>query len=110
MQTQNRILDDMAKVASSAMGAAAGMRGEIEARVREQFERILSQMDVVPREEFEAMKAVAVKAREVGEDLADKVTALEARLSALEASTSSTTATAKKTSTKTTVKNDKAEG
>ncbi|WP_033405719.1 accessory factor UbiK family protein [Kiloniella laminariae] len=109
MQTQNRILDDMAKVASSAMGAAAGMRGEIEARVREQFERILSQMDVVPREEFEAMKAVAIKAREVGEDLADKVAALEARLSEIEAAAKPAAATVKKTATKATVKSDKAE-
>ncbi len=85
MQTQNRILDDLAKVASSAMGAAAGMRGEVEARIREQFERILTQMDIVPREEFDAMKAVAVKAREEGEDLAQKVILLEERLAALEA-------------------------
>ena len=87
MQTQNRILDDLAKVASSAMGAAAGMRGEVEARIREQFERIISQMDVVPREEFDVMKAVAVKAREESEDLAEKVTALEARLAKLEGAT-----------------------
>lgn len=85
MQTQNRILDDLAKVASSAMGAAAGMRGEVEARIREQFERIITQMDIVPREEFDAMKAVAVKAREEGEDLAQKVMLLEARLAKLEA-------------------------
>ena len=84
MQTQNRILDDLAKVASSAMGAAAGMRGEVEARIREQFERIITQMDIVPREEFDAMKAVAVKAREEGEDLAQKVASLEARLASLE--------------------------
>ncbi|MEH6630087.1 MAG: accessory factor UbiK family protein [Halopseudomonas aestusnigri] len=85
MQTQNRILDDLAKVASSAMGAAAGMRGEVEARIREQFERIITQMDIVPREEFDAMKAVAVKAREEGEDLGQQVTLLEARLAKLEA-------------------------
>ncbi|KLN62237.1 hypothetical protein WH96_01560 [Kiloniella spongiae] len=89
MQTQNRILDDLAKVASSAMGAAAGMRGEVEARIREQFERIITQMDVVPREEFDVMKAVAVKAREESEDLAEKVTALEARLAKLEGATKS---------------------
>ncbi len=91
MQTQNRILDDLAKVASSAMGAAAGMRGEVEARIREQFERIITQMDVVPREEFDVMKAVAVKAREESEDLAEKVAALEARLAKLEGATKATT-------------------
>ena len=80
MQTQNRILEDLARVASSAMGVAAGMRGEVEARLREQFERILSQMDLVPREEFEAVKAVAVKAREEQEVLAERLAKLEAEL------------------------------
>ncbi len=85
MQSQNKILDDMAKVASSAMGVAAGMRSEVEARFREQLERLLAQMDVVPREEFDAMKAVAVAAREGQEALAEQVAALEKRLAALEA-------------------------
>ena len=66
MQTQNRLLDDLARVATSALGVAAGMRGEIEARLRDQFERILSNMDLVTREEFDAVKAMAAKAR--GED------------------------------------------
>ncbi|MEE8504736.1 MAG: accessory factor UbiK family protein, partial [Kiloniellales bacterium] len=56
MQTQNRLLDDLARVATGALGVAAGMRGEIEARLREQFEKILARMDVVPREEFEVVK------------------------------------------------------
>ncbi len=85
MQSQNKILDDMAKVASSAMGVAAGMRGEVEARFREQLERILTQMDLVPREEFDAMKAVAIAAREGQEALAEQVAGLTKRLEALEA-------------------------
>ena len=85
MQSENKILDDIARVASSAMGVAAGMRGEVEARLREQLERLLSQMDLVPREEFDAMKAVAVAAREEQEALTGKLAALEARLAALEA-------------------------
>src|SRR3546814_10969963 len=64
MQSQSKILEDMAKVASSALGVAAGMRSEVEARFREQLERLLTQMDLVPREEFDAMQAVAVAARE----------------------------------------------
>ena len=80
MQTQNRLLDDLARVASGALGVAAGMRGEIEARLREQFERILGQMDLVTREEFDAVKAMAAKARAEQEDLAARVAALEARL------------------------------
>jgi BMFP domain-containing protein YqiC len=79
MQTQNRLLDDLARVASGALGVAAGMRGEIEARLREQFEKILSQMDLVTRDEFEAVKAMAAKAREEQEILAERLAVLEAQ-------------------------------
>jgi len=82
MQTQNRLLDDLARVASGALGVASGMRSEIEARLREQFERILGQMDLVTREEFDAVKAMAAKAREEQEDLEARVVALEAQLAA----------------------------
>ncbi len=80
MQTQNRLLDDLTRVATSALGVAAGMREEIEARLRDQFERILSNMDLVSREEFDAVKAMAAKARAEQEDLAVRLAALEARL------------------------------
>lgn len=80
MQTQNHLLDDLARVASGAIGVAAGMRGEIEARLREQFEKILSQMDLVSREEFEAVKAMAAKARAEQEDMAARLAALEQAL------------------------------
>jgi BMFP domain-containing protein YqiC len=92
MQSQSKILEDMAKVASSALGVAAGMRSEVEARFREQLERLLTQMDLVPREEFDAMAAVAVAAREGQEALAEQVAALEERLAQLEASQSRATA------------------
>ena len=85
MQSQSKILDDMAKLASSALGVAAGMRSEVEARFREQLERLLTQMDLVPREEFDAMAAVAAAAREGQETLAAQVAALEQRVAALEA-------------------------
>ena len=85
MQSQSKILDDMAKLASSALGVAAGMRSEVEARFREQLERLLTQMDLVPREEFDAMAAVAAAAREGQETLAAQVAALEQRMAALEA-------------------------
>lgn len=80
MQTQNRILDDLARVASSAIGVAAGMREEIEVRMREQFERVLSRMDLVTREEFDAVRAMAAKARDEQEVLTARVAALEAAL------------------------------
>ena len=82
MQTQNRILDDLAKMASGAMSGLAGLRHEIEMRAREQVERILARMDLVKREEFEAVKAMAAKAREEQEKLAEKLAELEKRLGA----------------------------
>src|SRR5436309_13269807 len=80
MQSQNRFFDDMARVASGAVGALSGVRGEIEARFRDQLERILAGMDLVSREEFEAVKAMAAKAREEQESLQRRVAELEARL------------------------------
>jgi hypothetical protein len=83
MQSQNRFFDDVARVASGAVGALSGVRGEIEARIRDQLERLLAGMDLVSREEFEATKAMAAKAREEQELLLRRVEALEARLAAL---------------------------
>jgi hypothetical protein len=82
MQTQNRLLDDLARVATGALGVAAGMGSEIEARLRDRFEKILSNMDLVTREEFDAVKAMAAKARAEQETLAQRVATLEARLGA----------------------------
>jgi len=86
MQTQNKLLDDLARVASGAIGVAAGMREEVEARMRDQFERVLGRMDPVTREEFDAVRAMAIKAREEQEILGARVAALE---SALESATKS---------------------
>jgi BMFP domain-containing protein YqiC len=80
MQSQNRFFDDIARVASGAVGALSGVRGEIEARLRDQLERMLAGMDFVSREEFEAVKAMAAKAREEQELLRLRVEALEAQL------------------------------
>lgn len=85
MQTTGKLFDDMAKVASGAMGTLGGMREEAEAAFRQRLERLLADMDVVPREEFDAMADVARRAREEQEKLAQTVTALEARIAALEA-------------------------
>jgi BMFP domain-containing protein YqiC len=82
MQSQNRFFDDLARVASGAVGALSGVRGEVEARLREQLERVLAGMDLVTREEFEAVKAMASKARAEQEDLAKRLAELEARLAA----------------------------
>jgi BMFP domain-containing protein YqiC len=82
MQTDNRILDDLARVASGALSALTGVREEVEARLRDQFQRILDRMNLVRREEFEAVEAMAAKARAEQERLAERLAALEARLGA----------------------------
>ncbi len=82
MQSQNPLLDDLARVASGALGVAAGMRDEVEARLRDQFERVLARFDLVTREEFDVVKAMAVKAREEQEDLSARLGELEAALAA----------------------------
>jgi BMFP domain-containing protein YqiC len=86
MQSQNRFFDDLARMAAGAAGALTGVRGEIEARFRDQLERVLAGMDLVSREEFEAAKAMAAKAREEQEILLRRIAALETRLAALERS------------------------
>ncbi len=80
MQSQNRFFDDVARMAGGAMGAFAGIRQEIEARLREQMERWLASMDLVTREEFEATRAMAAKARAEQERLEQRLAALEATL------------------------------
>ena len=80
MQSQNRFFDDMARMANGAMGALSGMRADIESRFRDQMERILAGMDLVTREEFEAVKAMAAKARDEQEVLLQRIAALESQL------------------------------
>ncbi|MGI9499065.1 MAG: accessory factor UbiK family protein [Geminicoccaceae bacterium] len=84
MQTDNRLFDDLAKVANGALHTMSGVRDEIENRVRERVERWLGEMDMVPREEFDAIKAVAQAARTEQETLSARVDALESRIATLE--------------------------
>ena len=84
MQSQSRFFDDLARVAAGAAGALSGVRTEIEARARDQLERVLAGMDLVSREEFEAARAMAAKARDEQERLLRRIEELEARLVALE--------------------------
>ncbi len=84
MGLDNRLFDDLARVATGALSAFSGVREEAEARLREQFERILVHMDLVTRDEFETVQAVAVRARENQEVLERRLQELEARLAALE--------------------------
>ncbi|GAA4252795.1 accessory factor UbiK family protein [Azospirillum formosense] len=85
MQVDNKILDDLARVAGGALGALSSLREEAEAQMRQQFERVLSRMDVVSREEHEAVRAMAAKAREEQEAMAERLAALEATVAGLQA-------------------------
>jgi BMFP domain-containing protein YqiC len=82
-QTSNRILDDIARLMTDAAGAADGVRREVETAFRSQAERFMAEMDIVRREEFEAVKAMAEKARAENERLAHKIATLEAEISRL---------------------------
>ncbi len=84
-QTNNRLFDDLARLMTDAAGAAQGMRREVETIMKGHIERMIQSMDLVNREEFEAAKAMAEKAREENDRLSAVVTSLEARLAALEA-------------------------
>lgn len=83
-QTSNPLLDEFARLMTDAAGAAQGLRREVETVMRAQGERVLREMDVVPREEFETVKAMARKAREENEALAARIANLEAAVAALQ--------------------------
>ncbi len=77
MSTRNRMFDDAAKLAGGALGTLEGVRREIEALVRHQMERLLNSMELVTREEFDTVKAMAAKAREEQAAMAARLEALE---------------------------------
>ena len=82
MQVKNRLLDDFARIASDAMGVASGMREEVESLMRQRLARVLDDMDLVNREEFDAVKEMAAKARAEQEVLTARLAELEAGLAA----------------------------
>ena len=79
MSTGNRIFDDIGKMMTSAAGVAKGARDEAETAIRSQVERWLADMDLVTREEFDAVRSMAMKAREENEALKARLDALEGR-------------------------------
>src|SRR5271169_5100896 len=81
-QTTGRLYDEFAKLMNDATGVASGMRREVETVMRTQAERILRELDVVQREEFEAVKEMARLAREENEVLKARIAALEAKVAA----------------------------
>ena len=78
MQSQSHLINDLVRVASGAAGALVGVRKEIEEIFRQKLERYFSELDMVPREEFDSIKAVAVKAREKQQELERRMKSLEA--------------------------------
>ena len=82
MTPRSRLFDDLSRVAQGAANTFSGLKDEIEALVRQRVERILADMDMVPREEFEAVKAMAAKARSEQEALERRVIELEKALAA----------------------------
>src|ERR1700716_1339320 len=79
-QTNNRFFDEIGRLMNDAAGAAQGVTREVDAVVRNQAEKILPELDIVKREEFEAVKEMARLAREENEALKSRIAALEARL------------------------------
>jgi BMFP domain-containing protein YqiC len=80
MQTRNRLLDDIAKVANSAAGTLAGVKEEIENLIRHRVESLMADMNMVNRDEFNAVKAMVAKSRSEQERLEAKVKQLEAKI------------------------------
>ena len=79
-QTSNRFFDDLSRLMTDAAGLADGARREAQTFARSQLERMLAGMDLVSREEFEAVREMAAKARDENERLAVRIAALEAKL------------------------------
>ncbi len=80
MQTRNKFLDDISHLMTNAMGVAQGAKTEAETAMKGLMDRWLADRDFVTREEFDAVRAMAQKAREENEALAARLAALEARL------------------------------
>ena len=76
----SRVFDELAKLMTSAAGAAQGVRKEIDTLVQTQVERVLNNLDVVKREDFDVVRDMAQKAREENDKLAARVAELEAKL------------------------------
>ena len=81
----NKILDDFAKLMTDMAGSAQGMRREMETAFQHQAEKFLAGMDLVTREEFDAVRDMAAKAREENDALAKKIAELEAKLASAKA-------------------------
>ncbi|USG62365.1 accessory factor UbiK family protein [Sneathiella marina] len=84
MQTNSRLFDDLARLATGALGTAQGVKSEWENLFHQRLERFIADMDLVPREEFDAVKAMAVLAREENEALTSRIDQLEKQFAAMQ--------------------------
>lgn len=80
MRGDPRLFEDLSRIAGGALGALSGVRQEVEALVRQAMDRLIAELDLVRREEFDAALELAQRARAETEELAARVAALEARL------------------------------
>jgi BMFP domain-containing protein YqiC len=101
MQTNSRLFDDLARLATGALGTAQGVKSEWENLFHQRLERFIADMDLVPREEFDAVKAMAILLREENEELRVRLETLEKQIGAVRkkpaAKSTPKTATAKTT-------------
>ena len=82
MRGDPRLFEDLSRIAGGALGALSGVRQEVEALVRQAMDRLIAELDLVRREEFDAALELAQHARSETEELATRLAALEARLAA----------------------------
>ena len=100
MQTRNRLFDDIAKVANSAVGTVTGMKDELEQMIRHRVENFIAGMNLVTREEFDVAEAMIVKSREEQENLKIRIIELETKLKSQSLTQTVTKTVAKKTRAK----------
>lgn len=89
MQTSNRLLDDLAKMASGAASTLVGVKQELDALIKQRIERLVANLDLVSRDEFEAVRAMAANARAEQQRLEERLARLEAASQATVSSASS---------------------
>ena len=100
MQSDNKFIDDMGKLATGALGMVQSLRDEVETMVRQRLERAIADLDVVTRDEFEAVKSVAVELKSENEELKNRIAALEQATKATKKRTRSSTKSSSKATTR----------
>ena len=107
MQAENRLFDDLARLAGGAFSSLSALKDEAESRLHTQVERMLVNMDLVRRDEFEAVRAMAIKAREENAGLEARIEVLESRAVSVPDATRSGASMRKTRARKTVSKNPK---